>query len=85
MTLEQIIIWIIVGGVAGLLADAVVSGVSLSLLEAIVVGILGAFLGGWLFAQLGAFPGGGILGSILTAFVGAVILLGLLVLIQRRR
>ncbi len=51
MTLEQIILWIVVGGVAGLLADAVVSGTRLGLIEAIVVGILGAFLGGWLFAH----------------------------------
>lgn len=84
MTLEQLVIWIIVGGIAGLLADAVVRGTRLSLLEAVVVGILGAFLGGWLLAQLGAFPGGGILGTIVTAFIGAVVLLLLLGLIRRR-
>jgi len=85
MTLDQLVIWIVVGGVAGFLADAVVSGTKLGVLEAIVVGILGAFVGGWLFAQLGAFPGGGILGQILTAFVGAVILLVILVAVNRRR
>jgi uncharacterized membrane protein YeaQ/YmgE (transglycosylase-associated protein family) len=75
MSLEQLVVWIIIGGLAGFLADAVVPGVRLGLLEAIVVGILGAFVGGWLFAALGVFPGGGIVGSILTAFVGALILL----------
>lgn len=85
MTLDQLVIWIIVGGVAGFLADLAVSGTKLSILESIVVGILGAFVGGWVFAQLGAFPGGGILGQILTAFVGAVILLVLLVAVNRRR
>jgi uncharacterized membrane protein YeaQ/YmgE (transglycosylase-associated protein family) len=39
------------------------------------VGIIGALIGGWLFTQLGIAIGGGILGSIVTAFVGAVILL----------
>ena len=85
MTIEQVVIWIVVGGIAGFLADAVVSGTRLGVLEAIVVGILGAFVGGWLFAQLGAFPGGGIVGDIVTAFVGAVILLVLLVATGRRR
>jgi uncharacterized membrane protein YeaQ/YmgE (transglycosylase-associated protein family) len=84
MTLEQLVLWIVVGGIAGFLADAVVSGTRLGVLESIVVGILGAFVGGWLFAQLGAFPGGGLLGQILTAFVGAVILLVILVAASRR-
>ena len=84
MTLEQLVLWIVVGGIAGFLADAVVAGTRLGVLESIVVGILGAFVGGWLFAQLGAFPGGGLLGQILTAFVGAVILLVILVAASRR-
>jgi uncharacterized membrane protein YeaQ/YmgE (transglycosylase-associated protein family) len=84
MTLEQLVVWIIVGGIAGFLADLVVSRVKLGLLEAIVVGILGAFVGGWLFGVLGVFPGGGVIGSILVAFVGAVILLLLFAMVRRR-
>lgn len=83
MSLEQLIVWIIVGGLAGILADAVVSSINVSLLEAIVVGIIGAFIGGWLFSALGVFPEGGIIGSILTAFVGAVILLFILGALRR--
>jgi uncharacterized membrane protein YeaQ/YmgE (transglycosylase-associated protein family) len=60
---------------AGLLADRVVKGVALSLGGAILVGIIGAFVGGWLLAQLGLFPGYGLIGTTLTAFLGAVILL----------
>ncbi len=56
MSLEQIVVWIIVGGIAGFLADALVAGVRLGVLEAIVVGILGAFVGGWLFSVLGCVP-----------------------------
>jgi uncharacterized membrane protein YeaQ/YmgE (transglycosylase-associated protein family) len=40
----------------------------------IILGILGGIVGGWLFGMLGLWPGGGIIGSILVAFVGAVIL-----------
>ncbi|RPI88596.1 MAG: GlsB/YeaQ/YmgE family stress response membrane protein [Chloroflexi bacterium] len=83
MTLESIIIWLIVGALAGILADLVVRGIGLSLLESIVVGIIGAFLGGWLFSALGIAVGGGILGTIFTAFVGAAIILLLLVAFRR--
>jgi uncharacterized membrane protein YeaQ/YmgE (transglycosylase-associated protein family) len=78
MAIETLLIWILIGALAGILADRVVRGISLGLGGAIVVGILGAFLGGWLFSRLGVFPGAGLLGTILTAFLGAVILLVLI-------
>jgi uncharacterized membrane protein YeaQ/YmgE (transglycosylase-associated protein family) len=40
-------------------------------------------VGGWLFGVLGIFPGGGMIGSIIVAFVGAVILVGITRLIKR--
>jgi uncharacterized membrane protein YeaQ/YmgE (transglycosylase-associated protein family) len=40
-------------------------------------------IGGWLFGALGIFPGGGVLGSIVVAFVGAVILVALTRAIKR--
>jgi uncharacterized membrane protein YeaQ/YmgE (transglycosylase-associated protein family) len=49
----------------------------------IILGILGGFLGGWLFGQLGIWPGGGMIGSIIVAFAGAVILVGITRLIKR--
>ena len=75
MDLTSVLVWIIVGGIAGLLADAVVKGIGVGLVGAILVGILGAVIGGWLFSALGLGAGGGILGSILVAFIGAVVLL----------
>jgi uncharacterized membrane protein YeaQ/YmgE (transglycosylase-associated protein family) len=42
---------------------------------AILIGILGAFIGGWLFSALGISLGAGIIGTIVTAFIGAIILL----------
>ncbi len=84
MDLSEVVSWVIVGGLAGVLADVVVKGVRLDLVGAIVIGILGALLGGWLFRTLGFWPGGGFLGSLVTAFVGAVVLLLVLRALRRR-
>lgn len=83
MAAETLIIWIIVGAVAGWLAGLVVRGFGFGLLGNIIVGILGAILGGWLFGTLGFafFPG--IINTILTAFIGAVILLLIVRVIKR--
>lgn len=83
MDLTTILVWLIVGAVAGILADLVVRGIGLGLVGAIIVGIIGAFIGGWLFDALGIAIGAGILGSIITAFVGAVVLLLIIVAIRR--
>jgi uncharacterized membrane protein YeaQ/YmgE (transglycosylase-associated protein family) len=73
----DILTWIIVGLVAGVLASLLVGGYGL--IADIVIGIVGAFVGGWLFAQLGVTtPFGGLAGTIFTAFIGAVVLLVLL-------
>jgi uncharacterized membrane protein YeaQ/YmgE (transglycosylase-associated protein family) len=80
----DILTWLIVGLVAGLLASFVVGG-GFGLLGDIVIGIIGAFVGGWLFRQLGvSTPFGGLAGTIFVAFIGAVVLLLLLRLIRRR-
>ena len=85
MTLETILIWLVVGLVAGVLAARVV-GSGLGLLGDILVGIAGAFLGGWLFRALCiGMPIGGILGTIIVAFVGAILLLALIRLFRRAR
>ena len=65
------------GAIAGFVASKVVTGKGMGLLWDIVVGILGAFLGGWLagLAGLAVSPSTFTLGGLLSAFVGAVILL----------
>jgi uncharacterized membrane protein YeaQ/YmgE (transglycosylase-associated protein family) len=77
-TMTNILAWIIVGGIAGWLASLVVRGTGLGLLGDIVVGILGAFLASLVLSLL--LPGavgftGFTFGSLMIAFVGAVILL----------
>ncbi len=72
-----ILIWIIVGAIAGFAASKVLTGKGMGLLWDIVVGILGAFLGGWLAGLLGlpVSTGTFTVSGLLAAFVGAIILL----------
>jgi uncharacterized membrane protein YeaQ/YmgE (transglycosylase-associated protein family) len=79
-----IIVWLIVGAVAGWLAGLVVKGGGYGLIGDIIVGIVGALIAGWLLPRLGLVIGGpGIIGQIIDAFIGAVILLIILRLIKR--
>ena len=86
MDLTNLIVWVIVGAVAGWLASIVMkTNQSQGLLADIVVGIIGGLIGGWVLTALGI--GGGVSGlnlaSLLTAFIGAVILLAILRLVRR--
>jgi uncharacterized membrane protein YeaQ/YmgE (transglycosylase-associated protein family) len=83
MAPESLVIWLVIGGVAGWLAGVIVKGYGYGLLGNIAVGILGSIIGGWLFG--GYFVGsvGGLPGAILGATIGAVILLFALRLIRR--
>ncbi|HEX6817458.1 MAG TPA: GlsB/YeaQ/YmgE family stress response membrane protein [Ktedonobacterales bacterium] len=67
-------VWILVGGIAGALADQLVQGNKLGILGNIVVGILGGILGGLVLQRFG-LGAEGIVASFLTAFAGAVVLL----------
>ena len=53
MAIESLIVWLIVGGVAGWLAGLIVKGYGFGLIGNIVVGIVGAFIAGWLLPRLG--------------------------------
>lgn len=83
MSAETLLIWIIVGAVAGWLAGLVVRGFGFGLLGNILVGILGAVLGGWLFGSIGFAIGAGIINTIFTAFIGAVVLLLIVRVLKR--
>lgn len=69
--------WLIVGAIAGWLASMVMKTNSRQgLLVDIVVGIVGAFIGGFLFNQLGSTGVTGFdIWSVFVAFIGAVVLL----------
>jgi uncharacterized membrane protein YeaQ/YmgE (transglycosylase-associated protein family) len=80
---QAIIVWLIIGAVAGWLASKIVEGTGFGLIVDIIVGIVGALIGGWLAGVLGIDIGGGLISSIIVAVVGAVILLLVLRLIKR--
>jgi uncharacterized membrane protein YeaQ/YmgE (transglycosylase-associated protein family) len=79
MTLDPggLLVWIIVGLVAGFLASHFVKGGGYGLIGDLVVGLLGALLGGFLIGFF-VHTTVGLLGSIVVAFIGAVILLFIL-------
>jgi len=83
MTIESLIIWLIVGAVAGWLAGQVMKGGGFGLVGDIILGIVGAFVAGWLLPRVGILIGGGILGAIINAFIGACIVLLIVRLIKR--
>lgn len=83
MGIESLIIFIIVGAIAGWLAGQLVKGFGFGLIGNIVVGIVGAFIAGWLFPFVGLNIGGGIIASIIHATIGAVILLVIIRLVKQ--
>jgi uncharacterized membrane protein YeaQ/YmgE (transglycosylase-associated protein family) len=82
----DLLTWIIVGLVAGVLASLVMGGTGYGIIGDIIIGIVGAFIGGWLFRSLGVTsPIGGLAGVIFVAFIGAVVLIFILRLIRGGR
>jgi uncharacterized membrane protein YeaQ/YmgE (transglycosylase-associated protein family) len=83
MGIEDLVIWLVIGGVAGWLAGLIVKGYGFGLIGNIVVGIVGAIIAGWLLPHLGFVVAGGIVAAIINAVIGAVILLLLIGLFRR--
>jgi uncharacterized membrane protein YeaQ/YmgE (transglycosylase-associated protein family) len=81
--LINIIIWLVIGGVAGWLAGLLVQGYGFGLVGNIIVGIVGAILAGWLLPLAGFVLIGGIVAEIINAVIGAVILLLIIGLFKR--
>jgi len=81
---ENILVVIFVGLIAGFLASRLVTGKGRGWFWDIVLGILGALIGRWLADLINFKIGFGIFGDIVIAFAGAVILLLLWRLLFRR-
>ena len=87
ISLSTLLVWIVVGLIAGWLAGKVMTGHGLGIIMDIVVGIVGAMLGGFIAGAFG-FVATSLVAEILIAFAGAVILLMLLRVVgfgRRRR
>ena len=78
-----LLVWIVVGGLAGWLASSIVEGGGMGLVGNVGLGVAGAIVAGWLFPFLGF--GAGIIGAIFSAMIGAILVLLVIRLISGRR
>ena len=79
----SLIIFLAIGAAAGWLAGLIMQGGGFGLIGDVVVGIAGAFIAAWLFPFLNFSLGGGLAGVIITAAIGACVLLLVLRLLRR--
>ena len=78
----EIVWFILIGLVAGWLAGQITKGSGFGIVGDIVLGVLGAVLGGVLFNVL-ELPWGGLVGRLIVATIGAVLLIFIVRLIRR--
>lgn len=76
--------FLLIGLIAGWIADMLVKNSNFGLVGDLIVGVIGAFIGGFIFNLLG-IDAYGLLGNIIMAVIGAVVLLLLLNAFTRRR
>ncbi|MCG2823868.1 MAG: GlsB/YeaQ/YmgE family stress response membrane protein [Desulfobulbaceae bacterium] len=82
MDFVSVLISLAVGAAAGFLAGTIMKGGGFGLQGNIIIGLIGGVVGGFLFRLL-AIAAGSVIGSIVTATLGAVILLLLLGLFKK--
>jgi len=82
MDITGLIIFLAIGAVAGWLAGILMKGGGFGLISNIVIGVIGAVLGGFVFDFLG-ISAGGLIGAIITATVGAALLLAVVGIIKK--
>ncbi len=85
MSIESVVVWLIIGLIAGWLAGKIVRGTGFGLIGDMVVGIIGAVIAGWLLPRLGvgAIVAQPFINDVIYAAIGAIILLVLLRLLRR--
>jgi uncharacterized membrane protein YeaQ/YmgE (transglycosylase-associated protein family) len=83
ITDQSLIVILVIGFIAGWLASHLVRGTGYGLIADICLGIIGAFIGDWLFPKLGLHFGSSTIAEIISATLGAVILLIILRLVRR--
>ena len=82
MDLLGLILFLLIGLVAGWLAGKIMKGRGFGPVGDIIIGVVGAVIGGWLFGLFG-IQAGGLIGALITATVGAIALLYIIRLIKR--
>ena len=71
------------GGIVGWIASKLINGTGLGLWKDILLGIVGANVGGWLFHLMGISTGN-IIGSLVAAIAGAVVILLIIKVVRSR-
>jgi uncharacterized membrane protein YeaQ/YmgE (transglycosylase-associated protein family) len=72
----SLLVWIVLGLVAGFIASKIVNRQGEGMLLDTVLGVVGAVVGGWLFGFLGARGANGLnLHSLFVAVIGAIVVL----------
>ena len=79
---ESLLVIIVVGIVAGWLAGLIVQGGGFGVIGDLIIGVVGAFIGDYLLAQFHIHFGAGLVGAIINATIGAVVLLFILRLVS---
>ncbi|MBK6425446.1 MAG: GlsB/YeaQ/YmgE family stress response membrane protein [Blastocatellia bacterium] len=79
----EILLFLLIGAVAGWLASMIMGGGGYGLIGDIVIGVIGGFIGGYLFKWFNVSAGSGWVGSLVTALVGAIVLLAVIRTIKR--
>ena len=82
--MDEIVYVLLIGAAAGWLAGQLIKGGGFGLIGNLIVGVLGGLLGGWLLPQLG-IRASGLVGLLIQATIGAVILLFVLDFAFRKR
>jgi len=83
MDIESLLIFVLIGAVAGWLVGQIMKGFGFGIIGNIIVGVVGAFVAGLILPAVGVSIGSGIIGSIIHATIGAVILLFVIGIIKR--
>jgi len=79
----QLILFLIVGGIAGWLAGRIMSGHGYGPIVDVILGILGGLLGGWIVSALLGIQATGLIASFVVSLIGACILVAIVHLIRR--
>jgi uncharacterized membrane protein YeaQ/YmgE (transglycosylase-associated protein family) len=82
MSTENVLLFLVIGVVAGFLAGKIMKGAGFGLVGDLIVGVIGSFIGVWVFGLLGIVSGG-ILGLLIASVVGALLLLYIIRLAKR--
>lgn len=80
----HLVVFLIIGAVAGWLAGKIMSGHGYGIIWDMVLGVVGAFVGGFIVSTIFGVQTTGLILSFIVALIGACILVGIVHLIRRQ-